>query len=140
MSRIPQSILIQNENRHRLLFIVSSVAIEGNTFTIDEAEKLLNYNIVSSNRSYDEHQQIVNYYDAYNEMMELSAKNVPLDMALICCLHGMVSAGEIKSAGNLREENVYISDSARVVHTPIGYEHVESMLNKAITLWGKSMW
>ena len=37
ISRIPQSILIQNEKRHRLLFIVSSVAIEGNTITIDES-------------------------------------------------------------------------------------------------------
>ena len=138
MSRIPQIILIQNENRHRLLFIVSSVAIEGNTFTIDEAEKSLNYNIVSSNRSYNEHQQIVNYYDAYNEMMELCAKNAPLDIALICRLHGLVSAGEVKSAGSLREENVYIGDSARVVHMPIGYEHVESMLNNAIDVYHQS--
>ena len=135
MSRIPQIILIQNENRHRLFFIVSSVAIEGNTFTIDEAEKLLNYNIVSSNRSYDEHRQVVNYYDAYNEMIELSAKNVPLDIALICRLHSMASAGEVKSAGRLREENVYIGDSTRVVHTPLDYEHVESMLNKALDVY-----
>ena len=138
MSRIPQSILIQNENRHRLSFIVSSAAIEGNTFTIDEAEKLLDNNIVSSNRSYDEHRQIVNYYDAYNEMIELSAKNAPLDIALICRLHGLVSMGEVKSAGSLRKENVYIGDSARVVHTPIGYEHVESMLNKAIDVYHQS--
>jgi Fic family protein len=138
ISHIPQSILLQNENRHRLSFIVSSVAIEGNTFTIDEARKLLDRNIVSSNRSFDEHRQIVNYHNAYNEMLELSSKNAPLDIPLICRLHGLVSAGEVKSAGILREQSVYIGNSARVVHTPIGHEHVEIALENALDAYRES--
>jgi len=138
VSHIPQSILLQNENRHRLSFIVSSAAIEGNTFTIDETKKLLDRNIVSSNRSFDEHRQIVNYHNAYNEMLELSSKNAPLNIALICRLHGLVSAGEVKSAGSLREQSVYIGDSARVVHTPVSHEHVEIVLKNALDAYHKS--
>ena len=138
ISHIPQSILLQNENRHRLSFIVSSAAIEGNTFTIDETKKLLDNNIVSSKRSFDEHRQIVNYHNAYNEMLELSSKNAPLDIEIICRLHGFVSAGEIKSAGSLRTESVYIGDSARVVHTPVSHEYIESALQKAIDDYDKS--
>lgn len=138
ISHIPQSILLQNENRHRLSFIVSSAAIEGNTFTIDETKKLLDRNMVSSNRSFDEHRQIVNYHNAYNEMLELSSKNAPLDISLICRLHGLVSAGEVQSAGILREQSVYIGNSARVVHTPIGPEHVEIMLENALDAYHES--
>ncbi len=138
ISHIPQSILLQNENKHRLSFIVSSAALEGNTFTIDETKKLLDNNIVSSKRSFDEHRQIINYHNAYNEMLELSSKNAAINIDMICGLHKLVSEGEIKSAGSLRTGDVYIGDGSRVVHTPISAELVEDALNKAIEEYNNS--
>ena len=129
---IPQSVILENENKHRLSFIVSSTAIEGNTFTIDETKKLLDSNIVTEKRSFLEHQQITNYHNAYNEMLSLSAQGIEISVDLICALHGLVCAGEIKSSGSLRDKNVYIGNDSQVVHNPPDYSHVMKLLEKVI--------
>jgi len=129
---IPQSVLLEHENKHRLSFIVSSNAIEGNTFTIDETKKLLDKNIVTEKRSFLEHQQITNYHNAYNEMLSLSAQGVEISVELICTLHSLVCAGEIKSAGDIRETNVYVGNDSQIIHNPPDYSHVRDLLETLI--------
>lgn len=112
---IPQSVILENENKHRLSFIVSLTAIEGNTFTIDETKKLLDRNIVTEKRSFLEHQQITSYHNAYNEMLSLSAQGIGISVDLICALHSLVCAEEIKFSGSLRDKNVSIGNDSHVM-------------------------
>lgn len=95
----------------------SSNAIEGNTFTYDETRLLIKEGVVFSTHSFDEHQDIVGYKEAFSFLYNSTKENRIIDEEFILKIHSFVLNGR-SNAGTYRKEQVYIGDPFKVKYMP----------------------
>lgn len=95
----------------------NSNAIEGNTFTYDETQLLLEKGITSSARTFREHEDIVGYKKGFDFLYEALKQGAEISEEFIKRIHSFVRQGA-QDAGEYRTIQNYIGDLARTVYTP----------------------
>lgn len=95
----------------------NSNAIEGNTFTYDETRLLLKEGIMSSARSFREHEEIVGYKQGFDLLYRAFKEKLPVNEHLITSIHACVLRGD-SEAGQYRRIQNYIGDLFNVKYTP----------------------
>ena len=95
----------------------NSNAIEGNTFTYDETQLLLEKGITSSARTFREHEDIVGYKKGFDFLYEALKQGAEISEEFIKRIHSFVRQGA-EDAGEYRTIQNYIGDLARTVYTP----------------------
>jgi len=105
----------QNEPRHQRLiseyqirFVHHSLSIEGNPITLPDTIKLLKDNIMPSNYSSDNIQEVENYQKAINQMNSDTEENKPLTKESILKYHSIAMQHRSAMAGKIRTHAVCI--------------------------------
>lgn len=109
----------------------NSNAIEGNTFTFDEAKLLIERGIVTGAHSLRESEDIVGYKQAFDFLYEAEKQNKQITEDFIKKVHFFVLRGE-ENAGNYRKIQNYIGDMIRVTYIPCSPEEVPERMEKYI--------
>lgn len=113
----------------------NSSRLEGNTYTLLETKRLIEYGESTEGKNATEAQMILNHKAAIEFLIE-SAKEIDFDRLTICNIHAFLSdnlLGDPSASGKLRERAVQISESTYIpIDNPyLLSEMFELFLNKA---------
>ena len=98
----------------------TSNAIEGNTLTRKETELVIEENLTSASKPLIYYQEAVNHSKAFEKVLELAERNIPINENEILNLHKIILSGiNSEEAGFYRNCMVRISGSRVVLPTPI---------------------
>lgn len=98
----------------------TSNAIEGNTLTRKETELVIEENLTSASKPLIYYQEAVNHSKAFEKVLELAERNIPINESEILNLHKIILSGiNSEEAGFYRNCIVRISGSRVVLPNPI---------------------
>lgn len=98
----------------------TSNAIEGNTLTRKETELVIEENLTSASKPLIYYQEAVNHSKAFEKVLELAERNIPINENEILNLHKIILSGiNSEEAGFYRNCMVRISSSRVVLPNPI---------------------
>lgn len=95
----------------------NSNAIEGNTFTFDEAKLLIEKGIIIRAHTLRHSEDIVGYKQAFDFLYESVKEKKPITEEFIKQVHGFVLRGD-EEAGKYRSTQNYVGSLTRIVYTP----------------------
>jgi Fic family protein len=101
-------IKLHRENRVRSIY--SSLAIEGNTLSLDEVTAVLNGKLVAGKQT--EIKEVKNAYEAYEKIITFN----PYSVKDFLKAHKLMTGGLIKEAGKFRNGDVGVFDDDMVIH------------------------
>jgi Fic family protein len=103
-----RDVKLHRKNRARSIY--SSLAIEGNTLSLDEVAAVLNGKPVAGKQT--EIKEVKNAYEAYEKIMTFD----PYSVKDFLKAHKLMTAGLIKEAGKFRNGDVGVFDGDMVIH------------------------
>lgn len=103
-----RDIRLHRENRVRTIH--SSLAIEGNTLSLDEVTAVLQGKVVAGKQT--EIKEVKNAYEAYDKIMTFD----PYDINDFLTAHRLMTNGLVKESGRFRSGDVGVFDGDTVVH------------------------
>jgi Fic family protein len=103
-----RDIKLHRENRVRTIY--SSLAIEGNTLSIDEVTAVLEGRVVAGRQ--EEIKEVKNAYEAYDKIMTLN----PYAVGDFLKAHKLMTQGLVKESGRFRSGDVGVFDGDKAVH------------------------
>jgi len=103
-----RDIKLHRENRVRSIY--SSLAIEGNTLSLDEVTGVIEGKLVAGKQT--EIKEVKNAYEAYDKIMTFN----PYDIKDFLKAHKLMTDGLIKESGRFRSGDVGVFDGDVVVH------------------------
>jgi len=113
----------------RLRHTYHSDAIEGNTLTLQETKLVLEYGITIGGKPLKDHIEARNDAEAFDFMLQLVQKKLPLSQEIIQQIHDIVTKGLLKDSGKYRTGNVRITGSSI---TPPSYQKIISLMDDYI--------
>ena len=103
-----RDIRIHGENRIRSIH--SSLAIEGNTLSLDEVTDVIQGNLVAGRQ--EEIKEVKNAYEAYDKAMAFD----PYSVADFLKAHKLMTQGLLEESGKFRSGDVGVFDGDKAVH------------------------
>src|SRR3989338_3890963 len=114
--------------RHaRAAGIQSSLAIEGNTLTVEQVTDVIDHKRVSGPAK--DIREVKNAVAAYDKIAEYD----PDDLGSLLQAHKVLMDGLVKDAGKLRKTNVGVRAGARIVHLAPSYARVPELMDGLFT-------
>ena len=113
----------------RLRHTYHSDAIEGNTLTLQETKLVLEHGITIGGKPLKDHIEARNDAEAFDFMLQLVQKKLPLSQEIIQQIHDIVTKGLLKDSGKYRTGNVRITGSSI---TPPSYQKIISLMDDYI--------
>ncbi len=113
-------------------FTYNSNAIEGSTITHNETYRIIAGGITVDGKSFKEHLDTYNLYEAIIYVRDLVNEGKILDEKLIKELHTIVLNNDIEHKGRYRREIVSVG-----THKPVEPYHVPSLMEKLIEKYNK---
>jgi len=101
---------IQLHRENRLRTIHSSLAIEGNTLSLDEVTAVIEGKVVAGRQ--EEIKEVKNAYEAYDKVMTFD----PYSIDDFLTAHKLVTQGLLKESGTFRSGDVGVFDGGKAVH------------------------
>jgi fido (protein-threonine AMPylation protein) len=105
--KINYSIIDDLEQQQEVDFIYSSLHLEGNPLTLPETQKLILDEIVPEKYKLSHIQEVINYKNAVDLMINKAKRNEELSLALILEYH-QLAMSHIHGAGQIRQQHVRI--------------------------------
>ncbi len=105
--KINYSILDDLEKQQKVDFIYSSLHLEGNPLTLPETQKLILEEVLPDKHKLTHIQEVTNYKNAVDLMIENAKKKTSLDLQLVLKYHEIALA-HIHGSGQIRRQNVRI--------------------------------
>jgi Fic family protein len=121
---------IKLHRQNRVRTIHSSLAIEGNTLSLDEVAAVLNGKIVAGKQT--EIKEVKNAYEAYDKIMTLD----PYTIKDFLKAHKLMTDGLLKDAGKFRGGDVGVFDGGVVVHVGARPQFVPRLIEELFA-WAK---
>ena len=115
---------------NRIMSIHSSLAIEGNTLTMDQVTDIIDGKRVLGNLR--EILEVKNALSAYDLMEDLD----PFDLDCLLKAHGVMMKDIIKDAGMLRKTGVGVYSGEKLIHMAPPYDRVPELIT-ALMQWAK---
>ena len=103
-----RDIRLRGQNRARTIY--SSLAIEGNTLSLDEVTAVINGKLVAG--KHEEIKEVKNAYEAYDKIMSFN----PFGVSDFLKAHKLMTQGLINEAGKFRSGDVGVFDGGKAVH------------------------
>lgn len=123
MRPLPKDAVKYFINEFAISTSLNSNAIEGNTFSYNEAKLLIERGVVSSVHSFREHLDIIGYKQAFDCLYKAVREKRPIDEDFIKKIHSYVLLGS-EEAGEYRTVQNYIGNMVRTVYTPCAPKEV----------------
>lgn len=95
----------------------NSNAIEGNTFTFDEAKLLIEKGIIIGAHTLRYSEDIVGYKQAFDFLYKSVKEKKPITEEFVKQVHGFVLRGD-EEVGKYRSTQNYVGNLTRIVYTP----------------------
>ena len=105
--KINYSILNDLEKQQKVAFIYSSLHLEGNPLTLPETQKLILEEVLPDKHKLTHIQEVINYKEAVDLMIENARKKITLDLQLVLKYH-KIALAHIHGSGQIRQQNVRI--------------------------------
>ncbi len=113
----------------------NSNAIEGSTLTLRETALILQEGITIAERPLKEHLEAIGHKDAFDFIVELSQRNVPLKIYDIKQIHSLVLMNDRLNAGVYRRVPVMIMGAS---HTPPKPYAIEPLMDELVNNYNSS--
>ena len=113
----------------RLRHTYHSVAIEGNTLTLQETKLVLEEGITIGGKPLKDYVEVRNDGDAFDLMISLVNSNVSITQDVIQRLHELVTRGLLEDSGKYRTTNVRITGSST---TPADFSKIVKLMDEFI--------
>ena len=107
---------------NRIMSIHSSLAIEGNTLTMDQVTDIIDGKRVLGNPR--EILEVKNALSAYELMNELD----PFELDCLLKAHGVMMSGIIEDAGTLRRTGVGVYSGEKLIHMAPPFDRVPELI------------
>ena len=101
---------IKLHRQNRMRSIHSSLAIEGNTLSLDEVTDVIEGKLVAGKQA--EIKEVKNAYEAYDKVITVD----PYKLKDFLKVHKLMTDGLVKEAGMFRSGDVGVFDGDKVVH------------------------
>jgi len=124
-----REIKLHRENRVRTIY--SSLAIEGNTLSVDEVADVIAGKLVAGKQA--EVKEVKNAFEAYDKIMTFNPYNVKDFLKA----HKLMTDGLINESGKFRNGDVGVFDGDVVVHVGARPQFVP-MLIEELFIWAKA--
>ena len=121
-------IRMHRENRIRTIY--SSLAIEGNTLSLNEVTAVIQGKLVAGRQ--EEIKEVKNAYEAYDKIMTLD----PYSVADFLKAHKLMTQGLLEESGKFRSGNVGVFDGDKAVHIGARPQFVPQ-LTKELLAWAR---
>ena len=105
--KINYSILDDLEKQQKVDFIYSSLHLEGNPLTLPETQKLILEEILPEKHKLSHVQEVNNYKNAVDLMVDKAREKIILDLQLVLKYHE-IALDHIHGSGQIRQQNVRI--------------------------------
>ena len=123
-----RSIKLHRQNRVRTIH--SSLAIEGNTLSLDEVTAVIEGKLVAGKQ--EEIKEVKNAYEAYDKIMSFD----PYAIKDFLKAHKLMTAGLIKESGTFRSGDVGVFDGDKAVHIGARPQFVPQLMEELFG-WAK---
>ncbi len=123
-----KNIRLHRENRVRTVY--SSLAIEGNTLSLDEVSAVIEGKIVAGRQ--EEVKEVKNAYEAYDRIMTFD----PYSVGDFLKAHGFMTRDLMKESGVFRSGDAGVFDGERVMHIGARPQFVPRLVTD-LFLWAK---
>jgi Fic family protein len=124
-----RNIKLHRENRVRSIY--SSLAIEGNTLSLDEVTDVIEGKLVKGKQT--EVKEVKNAYEAYDRIMAFD----PYSVSDFLEAHKLMTQGLVDEAGKFRSGDVGVFDGDTVVHMGARPQFVPQLVTDLLD-WAKS--
>ena len=114
---------IKLHRQNRMQAIHSSLAIEGNTMTLEEVTALIDGKLVAGKQA--ESKEVKNAYEAYDQIMTFN----PYSVGDFLKAHKLVTNGLIKESGVFRSSDVGVFDKGIAVHVGARPQFVPQLIS-----------
>ena len=115
-----RDIKLHRENRIRTIY--SSLAIEGNTLSIEEVTDVLQGKLVAGKQ--EDIKEVKNAYEAYDKIMTFD----PYSVGDFLTAHKLITQGLLKESGRFRSGNVGVFDGETAVHIGARPQYVPQLI------------
>lgn len=105
----------------------NSNAIEGNSYSLNEVDILINSGYITRIHTLRESEDIVGYKQAFDYLSVAAKEGRPFDEELIRKVHSFVHRGE-PDAGQYRKVQNYIGNAYRIVYIPPSPKEIPSLM------------
>jgi Fic family protein len=122
---------IKLHRKNRVRSIYSSLAIEGNTLSLDEVEGVIEGKLVAGKQT--EIKEVKNAYEAYDKILTFD----PYAVKDFLKAHKLMTDGLIKESGKFRSGDVGVFDGDSVVHVGARSRFVPQLIEELFE-WAKS--
>ena len=119
---------LHRENRVRTIH--SSLAIEGNSLSLDEVTAVIEGKLIAGKQ--EEIKEVKNAYEAYDKIFLLD----PFSVDDFLYAHKLITHGLIKESGRFRSGDVGVFDDGKVVHIGARPQFVQKLV-KDLFAWAK---
>ncbi|MDR2179438.1 MAG: Fic family protein [Synergistaceae bacterium] len=121
---------IKLHRKNRVRTIHSSLAIEGNTLSLDEVTAVIEGKIVAGKQA--EIKEVKNAYEAYDKIMTFD----PYAVKDFLKAHKLITDGLVKESGEFRSGDVGVFDGERVIHIGARPQFVPQLIEELLG-WAK---
>ena len=121
---------IKLHRKNRVRSIYSSLAIEGNTLSLDEVADVIDGKLVAGKQA--EVKEVKNAYEAYDKIMTFD----PYTIKDFLEAHKLMADGLVKESGTFRSGDVGVFDGDVVVHVGARPQFVPQLIEE-LFLWAK---
>ncbi|GHU79969.1 hypothetical protein AGMMS49992_32530 [Clostridia bacterium] len=122
---------IRLHRKNRLRTIHSSLAIEGNSLTLDEVTAVLDGKLIAGKQ--EDVKEVKNAYEAYDRIMMLD----PYAIDDFLEAHRLMTDGLVKRAGSFRSGDVAVYDGDTIVHVGARPQFVPQLITDLFS-WAKN--
>ena len=131
-------------NDHLRIFLTyHSNAIEGNSLSLEETQRVVNDGMTFPAHSQREHWEAINHAGAYQLVISLAQQHEPISRHIILTLHRLVMENILEVPGQFRSVPVYIRGSnmtppparevERLMHEWVGWLYGEGLEYEVVT-------
>ena len=123
-----RDIKLHRENRVRT--IQSSLAIEGNSLSLNEVSAVIHGKIITGKQ--EEIKEVKNAYEAYDKIMTFD----PYSVGDFLKAHKLMTQGLIKESGKFRSSDVGVFNGGKVVHIGARPQYIPQLMED-LFVWAK---
>jgi len=121
---------IKLHRKNRVRSVYSSLAIEGNTLSLDEVTDVLEGKLVAGKQV--EIKEVKNAFEAYDKIMTFD----PYDVQAFLHAHKLMTDGLLKESGKFHSGDVGVFDDEKVVHVGARPQFVPQLIEELL-IWAK---
>lgn len=115
---------IRLHRQNRVRTIHSSLAIEGNSLSLDEVTAVIEGKLIAGRQ--EEVKEVKNAYEAYDKIMTFD----PYSIGDFLKAHELMTSGLVKESGKFRSGDVGVFDGDKVVHIGARPQFVPQLMNE----------